>query len=63
MRFEPLPMRGLLRPVATYCHAAPSPRPASRMIGEKKRASRPLTGLHMRKIFGADKLREGFYER
>src|SRR5271165_3453781 len=60
MRFEPLPMRGLLRPVPAYCHAAPSPRPASCMISKKKRASWSLTGLHMRKIFRADKPRQRF---
>ncbi len=63
IRFEPLPMRGLLRPVPTYCHATPSPPPASRMIGEKERASWSLTGFHTRKIFRADKLRQGFSDR
>jgi hypothetical protein len=63
MRPEPTPVRRLLRPVSTYRHAAPAPRMSSRAVGEKQRAGRAVAGLHVRKVFRADKTRQRFPDR
>src|SRR5260221_4741340 len=63
MRLEAVPMRRLLRPVPAHRHAAPATRMAAGVIGEEKRASGALTGLHMREIFRADKTRQPLAHR
>src|SRR6185295_2355236 len=60
---EPVSMGGLLGAIAADRHDAPPSRPAARMVGKEKRAGRSFAGLHVRKIFRANKLRQRLADR
>ena len=63
LRLDALPVRCLFRPVAADRHAAPTPRVASRVVGEEQRAGGSLAGLHVRKVFSADEPRKSLGHR
>src|SRR5262245_42013878 len=60
---QPVSVSRLLRAIAAERHAAPSSRPAARMVGKEKRAGRSFAGLHVREVFRTDKLRQRLGDR
>ena len=63
VRLQPVAVSRLLGAVPTYRHAAPSPRVATRMIGEEQGASRPFASFYLREILRADEARQRFADR